>query len=584
MAYIIRDNKLIANNIQSYDALVDKPTINDHELLRGNHTSEELGILWTGTQAAYDALPIKNPNTIYVVTDGDSAVAVSSYLDLANLPEINNVKLTGNKSLQSLNLYSIDEVDALLASARSLLVVTQAQWNEILADPTGKGRPNTMYYVQTDTVGVYHVYLMDMNSTINDMGLSNVDFEKYQEKQPQSPDPANPGSMINDIKVGDGTVVGGINTLNDKKMPRETEFKTVTLEDLRAGGSCEYDAVKFSNGSDSPNGSTTNSFVVTVRRHNANYCSITARFSPSNQVWECSYNNGTWNKWQITSPTFREGNDVLNNKSTSSMQKHLYYTFGDLSSSNRRGFMKIFELPYLASYHDFKVNIKLSSSFASNGLNGEMELYIRRGSTSGIATDFNVTSRIITACDSLYGAEAPYIFIYKSTTDYRMHFYLVTDGQYYRRAVDISYDFVHNNTAGGGNCYEPVVTDDCGVFTTTTPTTYSVNQMISFVKYKPTITTTSSSKATVTCDAYRIPGSNFYTVFLQVTMTQASGGNVAVINLLPVQFFETAGATAGGKVAGISLDASGNVAVHGSNIAVGDSYRAMMTIPCRTKY
>lgn len=582
MAYIIRDNKLIANNIQSYDALTDKPTINDHEISRGNHTSVDLGIVWTGTQAQYDALAIKNPHTLYVVTDGEEASSILSYLDLTDLPKINNVKLTGNKSLQSLNLYSREDIDTMLAASRAIKVVTAAEWEEIRLDPS-KGRPNTIFYVETNVEGIYQVYLMDMNSTINDMGRSNVDFEQYQKKLPQSPDPANPGSVVNDIKVGDGTVVSGINTLNDIKMPMSQEFPTVTLEQLREKGTCVYQAVKFATSADSPNGSTTNSFVVSVYKHNPNYYSLEAKFSPSNKTWECSYNNGVWNKWQIMSPTFIEGNDVLNNKATNSMKKHLYYTFGDLNSANRRGYMKIFELPYLKSYQDMKVNIKLSSSFPSNGLNGEIELFIRRGSTSGIATDFNIYSRIISACDSWYGATAPYIFIYRSTTDYQMHFYLVTDGQYYRSAVDISYDFVHDYTAGGGSCYEPVVTSDCGVFTTTTPTTYSNLFQVSFVTTKPVITQTASGKATITCDAYRLPSSNFYTIFLQVTMTATSGGNVGTINLLPIQFFETTGVTAAGKTAGISLDASGNIAVHAASVAVGDQFRTTMTIPCRTK-
>lgn len=596
--------------VANYNNLTNKPRIHN-VTLSGNQTSTDLEIAVSLTQAQYDGLAasgVLNPETLYCITDGVATTDTKDYEELMNRPSLEGITLREGLSYNDLGLMGRSEIESKLSSFL-----------------TYKGTVNSIADLPTDATqgDVYFVGELQRNYAFNglvwnDMGGS-VDMSIYQKKQSDTLTTTNKSieggineldgrigktimttaatsvtAAINeldndklDVEPGGlnttaTKVVDAINEINDNKVPMEPEFITTTLENLRAGGTKLYPAVKFSAAADSPNGSTTNSFVVEVFKHNANYCSMVAKFCPNNTTWECSYNNGTWIGWQNMSLPWTEGNNVIDNRYQSSMRRHIYYTFGDLNSSNRRGWMKLFELPYLAAYHDIKVNIKLSSSFASNGLNGEMELTVRRGKTSGIATDFNVYSRILVSCDSFYGADAPYIVIFKSEVDYRMHFYLCTDGQYYQCSVDVSYDVCRDYTQGGGVTYAPVLTSDCGVFTTTTPTPYEVSQWISMVNWKPVVTQTSNTKAIISCTAWRLPSSNFYTISMSVKMTQNTAGTVGQISLRPIAFFETVGSTSGGKQAGITLDSNGNVAVHGTNLAVGDQFYCTMTIPCRT--
>ncbi len=177
MRYIIKGNRIYGIYNQNYSSLTGKPSINNIELAEGvSYSSEDLGIVVGPiSQAVYDAMPTHNPETIYVVYDDeiDPSSNTINYNDLENKPQINGQTLTGNKSLSSLNIYSKEEVRNLIAAGRSILVVSTKPTN-----PT----PNTLYYVETSTQSVYHVYLYDSNTQEADLGLSTIDLSDYYTK------------------------------------------------------------------------------------------------------------------------------------------------------------------------------------------------------------------------------------------------------------------------------------------------------------------------------------------------------------------------------------------------------------------
>lgn len=177
MRYIIKNGKIYGIYNQNYSSLNGKPQINNHELAEGiSYSSEDLGIVVGPiSQAEYDAMPTHNPQTIYVVYDDeiDPSSTAINYNDLENKPQINGQVLTGNKPLSSLNIYSKEEVKNLIAAGRSISVVPTKP-----ASPS----PNTLYYVETSTQSVYHVYLYDSNTQEADLGLSTIDLSDYYTK------------------------------------------------------------------------------------------------------------------------------------------------------------------------------------------------------------------------------------------------------------------------------------------------------------------------------------------------------------------------------------------------------------------
>ena len=86
-----------------------------------------------------------------------------NYNELLNKPLINSVELVGNTTLNDLNVYNKTQVDSLIASSRSVKVVTA------LPTPVIE---NTMYYVGPDPNNLYHIYLVDSARNIIDLGMS----------------------------------------------------------------------------------------------------------------------------------------------------------------------------------------------------------------------------------------------------------------------------------------------------------------------------------------------------------------------------------------------------------------------------
>ena len=146
-----------------YSQLLNKPSINGVELA-GDQSTEQIKVTWFGTQAEFDALGTYDPFTIYIIDDGTPAGDDADYLDLQNKPAINSQVLTGNKLSSDLNMYTSNEIDNMLASMRSVKVVTS-----LPAAPVA----NTMYYLgPIDSEGTYHIYLYDSVLTQIDLGTS----------------------------------------------------------------------------------------------------------------------------------------------------------------------------------------------------------------------------------------------------------------------------------------------------------------------------------------------------------------------------------------------------------------------------
>ena len=86
-----------------------------------------------------------------------------NYNELFNKPLLNSHELIGNTSLNDIGVYSKPQVDNLIASTRSIKVVS--------ALPTPLV-PNTMYYVGPDSTHLYHIHSVDSSLTLIDLGMS----------------------------------------------------------------------------------------------------------------------------------------------------------------------------------------------------------------------------------------------------------------------------------------------------------------------------------------------------------------------------------------------------------------------------
>lgn len=247
MSYLIKNGHIVGDTGTDYTYVGNKPLINNNELTEGNHTSQDLGITKVMTLAEYNAEPVHSVDCLYIILDGDMQNPDANYNDLANKPSINGVVLTGNKPLNSLDLYDRGEVDKLIAASRSIRTVTEAQWAEIMADPE-KALPNTVYYVPhrdeggTLVEGVYEVYLFDANKVLTPMGLTEMDLSDYLKIIPYHEDSS--GAVIYEIGHNEGkedgreleshSVINAINeidTLLQTYQKKEDDDILVTDED-----------------------------------------------------------------------------------------------------------------------------------------------------------------------------------------------------------------------------------------------------------------------------------------------------------------------------------------------------------------
>lgn len=252
MSYLIKNGHIVGDTGTDYAYVGNKPLINNNELTEGNHTSQDLGITKVMTLAEYNAEPVHSVDCLYIILDGDMQNPDANYNDLANKPSINGVVLTGNKPLNSLDLYDRGEVDKLIAASRSIRTVTEAQWAEIMADPE-KALSNTVYYVPHRdeggvlVEGVYEVYLFDANKVLTPMGLTEMDLGDYLKIIPYHEDSS--GAVIYDIGHNEGKEDGReleshsvINAINEIDTALQDRVK-VEEEDLETDSKKVVEAI-----------------------------------------------------------------------------------------------------------------------------------------------------------------------------------------------------------------------------------------------------------------------------------------------------------------------------------------------------
>ena len=152
MSKVIYKEKIInAPLAADFSELNNDPLINSVDLV-GDKNTQEIKVSWFGTQAEFNSLGTINPETLYVIEDGDPNGEQKDYNNLIDIPTINGVSIVGNKLSVDLNMYDKDEIDNILASIRSIKVV---------AALPGTPTANTIYYVGPDSEMVYEVYLYD---------------------------------------------------------------------------------------------------------------------------------------------------------------------------------------------------------------------------------------------------------------------------------------------------------------------------------------------------------------------------------------------------------------------------------------
>jgi len=140
----------------NYNDLSNKPQVNG-VTLSGDKDSSDLGIVWQGTQAQYDALTTIDPNTVYYITDATGTVLATvattgSYNDLSNKPQIDT-------SLDTTSSNAI--ANGPVASA--VQTISQTVSNKMdKANPTGTGSLSLNRKANT-TVGNYSVAVGETN-------------------------------------------------------------------------------------------------------------------------------------------------------------------------------------------------------------------------------------------------------------------------------------------------------------------------------------------------------------------------------------------------------------------------------------
>ena len=98
-----------------------------------------------------------------IYNEKEIANNTKNYNELLNKPLINSIELVGNTTLNDLNVYNKNQVDNLIASTRSVKVVS-ALPTPVVA--------NTMYYVGPNADDLYRIYLVDSSLAVIDLGLS----------------------------------------------------------------------------------------------------------------------------------------------------------------------------------------------------------------------------------------------------------------------------------------------------------------------------------------------------------------------------------------------------------------------------
>lgn len=211
-----------------------------------------------------------------------------SYTDLTHKPKINDVELSGNKSLTNLGLYSKTEVNNLLNDkADSTDVYTKTETDDLIPDISGKADKSTtytktevntlistinqfnveivdelpttdidmhtIYFVPSGSTDSYNEY-MYINSNWATIGSTEIDLSQYYTKTE--------ADTLLDDKVNDTDIVTSFNVLlSDEKIPSEKLVKNSL--DSKADKSTTYTKTEVDNLIPSIDYSTTEKVIGT---------------------------------------------------------------------------------------------------------------------------------------------------------------------------------------------------------------------------------------------------------------------------------------------------------------------------------
>lgn len=203
MSMLMYKGQIVATNANTYSDLLGKPLINDSELGVVNN-AESLQLTWYGSQDEYDAIPVKNEYTLYIVLDGsegEGSGGSANYNSLINKPAIEGITLYSNTTYDDLDLMTRTEIESKLVG-----VYTYRGKVETIDDLPALAEIGDIYFVE-ETQSSYAWN----GATWDDLG-SGIDLSKYQTIE-------DPLLMTDDI-----TVPGAIN---------EHELQIGELEDLK---------------------------------------------------------------------------------------------------------------------------------------------------------------------------------------------------------------------------------------------------------------------------------------------------------------------------------------------------------------
>ena len=363
MAKVVYKGKEVANNRNNYVDLLGKPTVNGKQIQSYN-TSQSLNITWHGTQAQYDALPVKDSYTLYIITDVDGSTSKVAYENIEHKPAINGITLFNNTTYSDLDLMTRTEIESQLVG-----VFTYRGLVATMADLPNNPNAGDVYFVNSENSSFAY------NGASWDNIGGSVDLSEYQRIEDNLLETDNKiiPAAINELhnekqdKTDDNLeteskeVVGAINELN--ALPKVYSVDITAGKTQAAYAAIATDVFNKINDGYVIFASNTAGRHYTLERNTTDYLWFTSQYSQNQnayQIWEeviigktGSYQTKKYNG----APTAGNPNPC---------PITIIWGQADTSNITAGGVFKLFTVPWTVNWETYRINMTLSNAYPVN--------------------------------------------------------------------------------------------------------------------------------------------------------------------------------------------------------------------------
>ena len=182
--------------------LLNKPQIDEHELLGLNNTHESLELI--SEKDFVSAPTAKTDGMEFILPEGTP----DNPIEITEINDSDETKYANNYTSSNYHINTnFDELYRLVKGKMQIVFVPT------LPDPPAI---NTMYFVDTEIPNVYHCWLVDSVGTLKDGGTTNIDMTDY---------------VLKTVKVGSNALDANVTTamLNSDLKDYTTEIKNKTI-------------------------------------------------------------------------------------------------------------------------------------------------------------------------------------------------------------------------------------------------------------------------------------------------------------------------------------------------------------------